>query len=63
MSHEIEAYTGALDADPKDHTIYSNRSAARMKLSQNGFAITHAFIAMPWDPPDPHQSVCVCDAG
>ena len=27
----VEAYTFALDADPKDHTVYSNRSAARMK--------------------------------
>ena len=27
----VDAYTLALDADPKDHTVYSNRSAARMK--------------------------------
>ena len=27
----FDAYTLALDADPKDHTVYSNRSAARMK--------------------------------
>lgn len=26
----------------RDHTVYSNRSAARMKLAQHGFAITDA---------------------
>ena len=50
FAEAIEAYTGALDADPKDHTIYSNRSAARMKLSQNGFAITDALTCVTLAP-------------
>ena len=46
----VEAYTLALDADAKDHTVYSNRSAARMKLQQHGFAITDALSCVALAP-------------
>ena len=46
----IEAYTRALDCDQRDHTVYSNRCAARLKLGQNGFALKDAIVCVTLAP-------------
>jgi len=49
--HEAEAlYTQALVLDPENHTIYSNRSLARLKLKNHEGALADANRCMHLDP-------------
>lgn len=59
----VEAYTRALDCDQRDHSLYSNRCAARLKLNQNGFALKDAIVCVTLAPSwgkGYYRCVCIC---
>ncbi|EKX46604.1 hypothetical protein GUITHDRAFT_50836, partial [Guillardia theta CCMP2712] len=46
----VEAYTRALEASGQDQTLWSNRSAARLKLGHYGFALADALSCVHLAP-------------
>ncbi|KAK9522531.1 hypothetical protein VZT92_018987 [Zoarces viviparus] len=53
----VHLYTNALQADPQNCILYSNRSAARLKLGQHQAALDDAAKACELNPKWPKVSV------
>ena len=56
----IDEYTKAVELDPSNAVLYSNRSAAHLKMESYGYALQDASTAIELDKAYVKVCVCVC---
>ena len=59
----VRLYTEALSLDPRNHILYSNRSAAHVKLGQFSAALADAVRARELSPQWPKVGESTCPTG